>query len=260
MCAMKTLIRYVLLTALRDRLFIGLLVAIGLVYGLAVFTGSTALSEQQAMSLALFAGGSRIVMVIGIAIFACFHVQRAFDSKEIESILAKPISRRNFLIGYSLGFTILAMGMVIPIILINMTFLQVREHLSGLALWSLSLVLEVALITEFALLAALILRSAVSAVLASLGFYIIARLMGFFIAAMVNPFSMMGQGKWGDILLTLLKYISVLIPRLDLFAKSNWLIYGIEHPSELWLCLLQAVIFILFLQAMAVFDLKRKQF
>ena len=72
--------------------------------------------------------------------------------------------------------------------------------------------------------------------------------------------SMLGQGILGSVLLWILKVISMVIPRLDLFAKSDWLIYGLEYPSDLLLCGLQAVVFILFLQAMAVYDLKRKQF
>ena len=255
---MKSMIRYVLLTAVRDRLFIGLCAAIALIYGLAIFTGSTALSEQASMSLVLFAGASRVVLVIGLIVFACFHVQRAFDYREIESILAKPISRTVFVAGYASGFSLLSIMMLIPVLLILLTFPGL--HMAGLIWWAISAVLEIAMVVIFALLAALVLQNAFNAVLASTGFYIIARLMGFFMIAINSPTSMMGEEKWGHALLFALKMLSTVIPRLDMFAKSEWLLYGVVNAMDVWLFLAQALVFTFLLLAMAIFDLKRKQF
>lgn len=256
---MLTVIRYTLLTAMRDKLFIGLLAAIGLVYGLSIFTGSTALSEQEHMMLALFSGGSRITLVTGMIVFVCFHVHRAFDNREIESILSKPLSRTHFVIGYWLGFVMITLFMIIPISVIALNIDQ--TNLSGLLLWSLSLVNETILIIAFALLCSLILRSAVSAVMASFAFYFISRLMGFFVAAMFSQENLLSSGGTvGQFAIPLLKAISTVIPRLDLYAKSEWMIYGIQNQPDIWIFPAQSLIFILLLLSMAVFDLKRKQF
>lgn len=258
---MLTLIRYVLLTAMRDRLFAGLWVLLVLVYGLALFIGNTALSEQAAMAVSLFAGASRMLLVAGLTVFACFHVQRAFDYKEIDAILAKPLSRSEFIGGYAGGFALLAGVMLIPVVCLCLTFSQTWTHMTGLAVWTGSLFLEVVTVVMFSLLTALMIRSAFASVLATLGFYIIGRLIGFFLAAMHNPASMIGNGdRWQEVLLWILKILSTVIPRLDLFAKSQWLLYGVPMLSDLWLFLLQAVVFIGLLLSMAVYDLKRKQF
>lgn len=258
---MLTLMRYVLLTAMRDRLFMGLWVVVVLVYGLAIFIGNTALSEQSAMAVALFAGASRIVLVIGLTVFACFHVQRAFDYREIDAILAKPISRTQFVGGYAAGFSVLAGMMLIPVMCLCVTFSQTWTQGMGLLIWGSSLLLEAMIVVIFGLLTALIIRSAFASVLATCGFYIIARLIGFFLAAMENPTSMIGNGdKWQQLLLGILKVVSTVIPRLDLFARSEWLLYGINKPEDVGLFFLQAVIFIGLLLSMAVYDLKRKQF
>lgn len=255
---MLTIIRYTLLTALRDWLFLGLLIILCLAYGLSSFMGSTALVEQPQMSLSYFAGASRIIMNIGLIVFVCFHVRRGFENREIESILSKPISRTTFVIAYWLGFAVLAAIISIPI-LTSIALLH-KTNTTGLIYWGLSLILEVSILTGFALLTSLIMQSAVSSVLSTFAFYLISRLMGFFIAAMDQPTSLMGGGKFGFLMEGLLKIISVVIPRLDLYAKSDWLIYGMGGYQNLWLFSIQSLVFIPLIILVAIFDFKRKEF
>jgi hypothetical protein len=128
-------------------------------------------------------------------------------------------------------------------------------------LWGSSLVLEASIVVAFALLSSLVLGSAVSAVMGCASFYLICRLMGFFIAALQSPTSLMGgQGIEGMIMKGILQTISVVIPRLDQFAQSKWLVYGIAEQAHLWVFPVQTIVYIPLLLAMAVFDLKRKQF
>ncbi len=255
---MKTIIRYILLTALRDWLFAGLFFAIMLAFALAIFTGSTALTEQQNMSLVLFAGNCRIVLAIGFIVFICFYIRRSFDTKEIDSFLSKPISRLSFILCYWLSFMILIMLAMFPVIAIITLFFSVT--LKGLFIWVISLLLELSIVCAFSLLSSIILNSSISSVLSTLGFYIISRLMGFFIFTIYDPNSLTHSGYFSNIMTILLKIISTLIPRLDLFAKTDWLIYGLGSILDLWLFLAQAIIFNLILLAMATFDIKRKQF
>lgn len=255
---MKTIIRYTLLTASRDWLFIGLCTMVLLAYGFSVFVGTTALVEQAQMSLAYFAGSSRIILVTGLIVFVCFHVRRAFDNREVESILSKPISRTQFVVAYWLGFSVLAVLVTIPAIII--IALLNKPDLVGLAFWSASLILEISIVVAFALLASLIMKSAVSPVMSTFAFYLVSRLMGFFVSAMESPTSLMGVGKFGMLLEFVLKTISTIIPRLDLFAKSEWLIYGVANQNDLWIFPTQAAVFILLMLSVAIFDFKRKQF
>lgn len=255
---MKTIIRYTLLTALRDLLFIGLMAMVLIAYALSSFVGSTAMVEEAHTSLAYFAGSSRFVLVIGLVVFVCFHVRRAFENREIESILSKPVSRIEFVVAYWLGFALLAFLVTVPVLII-MYFLS-NPNLVGLLYWGVSLFLEISLVIAFALVASLIMKSAVSSVLSCLAFYLISRLMGFFIAAMSQKSSFMGEGKVGEAMTYALQAISAVVPRLDMYAKSSWLIYGVESQNDLWIFQAQSVVYISFLLAMAVFDFKRKQF
>lgn len=255
---MKTILRYTLLTASRDWLFMGLAVIILMAYAFSLFVGNTALVEQSQMSLAYFSGSSRIIVVTGLIVFVCFHVRRSFENREIEAILSKPISRSTFVVSYWLGFSLLALLATLPILVL--LALMFHPNLIGLILWGVSLALEIALVSAFAMLASLMMKSAVSSVMASFAFYLISRLMGFFVAAMDNPNSLMGGEKYGWVLEGILKIISTVIPRLDMYAKSQWLIYGVEGQADVWVFPAQSIVFIGLLLAVAVFDFRRKQF
>ena len=58
----------------------------------------------------------------------------------------------------------------------------------------------------------------------------------------------------------ILNYIGVVIPRLDMIAKSEWLVYGSSVLPETWIFLFAIVMYIPFVISMAIFDFLRKQF
>ncbi len=101
---MNSLIRYVLLTAVRDWLFIGLFMILIFTCFISVFLGSTALSEQAAMQLAFLVASSRMILVIGLVLFICFHIRRSFENREIEFLISRPIGRSTLLFSYFFQF------------------------------------------------------------------------------------------------------------------------------------------------------------
>lgn len=252
---MLTSIRYILITALRDWLFIGLLAAILTAAGIAAILGSTAFLEQQAMTLSFAAGASRLILMVGLIVFICFHIRDAFDTKEIDVILSRPISRANLVLSYWLGFALVALLLVLPVIAI-LGIIGVKSW-SGFAGWSASLLLETFLVVALALFASLTLKSAVASVMGCMGFYVLSRMMAFFVITAKS--GIVSGGKF-----VLLKYtliaISTLVPRLDFFAKSAWLVYGFDTPRDWQVFVLQAAIFVPLLLLASIADFKRKQF
>lgn len=253
---MLAIIRYTLLTALRDWLFIGLLLFIIVSVSVSVFLGSTALVEQHQMTLSYVAGSTRLILILGLVLFVCFHVRRSFENREIELILSRPISRTSFVLSYWTGFAVLAVTLIIPILTV-IAFLKPEG--AGLLYWGTSVLAESAIIVAFALVSSLILTSAVSAVLATLAFYLLSRMMGFFVATITLPTQVVGLRleQWMEMVL---KGVSIILPRLDLYGKSAWLIYGVDKIEALWVYQVQSLIYIPLLLAMAIFDFKRKQF
>lgn len=263
---MISIIRYTMITALRDFLFIGLLGLILVAMFISHFLGNTALVEQNQMTLSYMGSITRLILITGLILFVCFHVRRSFDNKEIEVILSKSISRTKFITSYWLAFAILSLIVTIPVTILICGFAETNH--SGLLFWSISLMLEGLMMVAFAMLSALIMNSAVTSALSSLGFYFISRMMGFFVATIYNRPGQVTLSfdnfTWGNSLNWLSEQIlvlcSTLLPRLDLFGKTSWLIYGISDKKELVIFFLQSIIYIPLLLAVANFDFKRKQF
>ncbi len=257
---MKPILKYILLSGTRDRLYLGLFISLIVTFSLSIFLGSTALVEEQQMTTAYIGGLSRAVLIVGTILFVCLNINRAFENKEVEFILSKAISREQFILSYLAGFFIAAFLIIIP--LVSAILLVTKANKFGLLIWSLSLLSELMIMISFALLASLILKNSFSSIMASIGFYIISRLMGMFVMAINLPakvnsetfeFSARSFGL-------MLKLLSVIFPRLDLFGQSEWLNYGITDFGNLKIILFQSLIYIPLMIFMAFHDFKKKQF
>ncbi len=257
---MKAIIRYTIITAFRDLLFLGLLFLVIITVGVANFLGETAVSEQKSMQLVYTAGSLRMIIMIGLILFVCFHIKRLFDSKEIEVLLSRPISRTDFILSYWLSFTILSAILTVSAILIVLALNEPNPL--GLIYWGGSLIFEGAIVIAFAFLASLIMKSAIAAALSSFCFYFLSRMMGFFLSSYKDFVSSIPDlnNFWQWLNQMILKLVSIIIPRLDMFGKTNWLVYGIQKDYDIWLYPLQSAIFIPLLLLVAIFDFRRKQF
>jgi hypothetical protein len=253
---MLTNIRYILITALRDWLFVGLLASILFATAISATLGSTAFLEGREMTLTFASGSSRLILMIGMIVFVCFHIRNAFDTKEIDVILSRPISRATLVVAYWLGFSFIAFLLTLPVIAI--IGLIGINNLAGFLGWSASLLLETFLVVALALFSAFTLRSAVTSVIACMGIYVLSRMMAFFVVTANSGLVA------GDIKLTILKYalviISTIVPRLDFFAKSEWLVYGFNSNQDWIAFAVQAAIFIPLLLLASIADFRRKQF
>jgi len=253
---MLTNIRYILITALRDWLFVGLLIGIMVATGISATLGSTAFLEKQEMTLAFASGSSRLILMVGLIVFVCFHIRNAFDTKEIDVIMSRPISRSNLVIAYWLGFAFVAFLLTVPII--GLIALVGVTNWAGFAGWSLSLLLETFLVVALALFSAFTLKSAVTSVIATMGFYVLSRMMAFFVVT--SQSGMVGGEFKYTVLKQALALISTLVPRLDLFAKSEWLVYGFNSSQDWMVFIVQTVIFVPLLVLASIADFRRKQF
>ncbi len=252
---MKTNIHYILITALRDWLFVGLIAGVLVATAISATLGSTAFIEEKEMTITFASGASRIMMMVGLIVFVCFHIRSAFDTKEIDVILSRPISRTNLVLAYWLGFSLVALLLVLPVVGILAAIGP--TDWTGFVSWSFSLLLEAMLVVALALFSAFTLRSAVTSVLACMGFYVLSRMMAFFVFTVESP-------MFNDLKYIALKYtliaISAVVPRLDFFAKSEWLSYGLRSDAEWQMVVLQVLIFVPLLLLATIADFRRKQF
>lgn len=250
------LLRYVLTAVLRDRVIQLLIVMMLLGVSAAIFLGSTAVIEKQPFTIAATGTILRLLSVLGLVTFISFFVRRAFESREIDYLLATPLTRYKLLFSFAAAFIVVALILSAAISLIVLVLLQ--HHTDGWAIWSASVFVELGITAILSLFFAIALKSATVSVLCSLGYYSLARMLGAMIGIITSKLSL---GRAIDQTIGyVVKIISVVTPRFDLLSQSAWLVYGNSAGVPLWILPAQFIVFCgLFLFA-AAFDLRRSQF
>jgi len=254
---MKATIKYIILTAIRDKLFLGLFIVAFLVIGISKFLGITALSEQQQMAIVYATGTIRFVIIFGLILFISIHIRRFFETREIEVILTHPISRTKFILAYWIGTIFITAIIAIPIIITSALVVGIINW-DGFLLWSFSLILEGIIVSAIALFGSLILKSSVSSVIFTTCFYSLARMSAFIMATANSPIVASND---------LIKYIakpvfitiSSVMPRLDQFSQTSWIVYGFENNLYGFI-FLQTIIYTALILSASVIDFKNKEF
>src|SRR5690606_13929391 len=118
-------------------------------------------------------------------------------------------SRSNLVLSYWLGFSVAAALLVLPTTA-AMWWVGVLDR-EGFYVWATTLMLEVFLVVAVALFSAFTLRSAVTSVMASFGFYVLSRMMGFFIATsqsslLFRDADLNNASKW------LMEHLAIFVP------------------------------------------------
>lgn len=251
------LVRYVLTAALRDRVVLAMGGMIILAGALCLFLGSAAAIEGDKFALVFAGGALRLAGALGVVLFVVSTIRRAFESRDVEFLLARPISRASFLFSHALAFALLALGVGAAIGLCLYALGPQSMGSIGGGLWIATLLTEYVMLAFVALFFSMVLPSVPGAALATLGFYVLARMSGQILgtidAGTVGP---------RGLLSLMMEAISVLIPRLDLLAQSSWLIYGVEGDIARGLILAstQCLVFSALVLMAALWDLSRRTF
>ncbi len=251
-------LRYVLITAVRDRMIAALLMALVAGVGGAVVLASSAIAEKREFGLAFGGELIRLILVLGLITFISFHIRRMYETREIEAILARPISRTTFVLAYFIAYALIALLLSIAgPILLRVAF---DADGPGLLEWGVSLVLEGGIVVAISLFCAMTLESATASVIASLGFYVLARSAAFFRAIVVNHTGTFDQPGINDVSGWILQAMATLVPRIDLFGQSRWLVYGPGGGWGVKELLVQTAIYVPLLLAATIRDLHVKRF
>lgn len=248
------LVRYVLKAAIRDRLLVSMILMMVLASCLSIFLGSSALIEQDQFTI-VFAGGSlRLIGVLGLVLFVVFFMRRSFESRDVEFLLTRPISRIEFILSYAIGFMLLAALMGLAQ---TLCIYALGPHLfdESTVLWCFSIIMENMIVVNVALFFAMFFTSATTAAMASFAFYVLGRMMGQ-ILGIVDT----GINASSGLMEFTMQVVSVLMPRIDLMGQSSWLIYGYDSGVSFGFLIVQAGVFIVLVLAAALIDLVSRQF
>jgi hypothetical protein len=206
------------------------------------FAARLALAEAGQVRTASTAAFLRIAAVGVIATFGITSIMRDRQDGYWRFLFARPLARRSYVFGKGLALAALAVlaalsaGMLLAA--------QGGVAASRVVAWTLLFWSECVLAALFALACALSLAHTVHALAASVAFYLLARSSG-------NLLALASEADHPIVTL-----VGMLLPRLDLFARAEWLLYTAPFPMA-WLGL-QILVYATLLLALAVADLGRR--
>jgi hypothetical protein len=250
--AMMTLARLTLLEARRTAVGKSAFAAIVIALCLALFVGRIVLIEQARATIAAYAAFVRvaIVLILGQAIVA--NTVRDLNERIIDHFLALPLTRMQYALGKWLGWSAVAVACALAAALPLLGFTGAPGRLA----WVLSFAAEAVVVASLALLLALALGRIVTAMLAFCCMYLFARVGYLMVLLGVNTGATEGSlfERFDARYVELAGY---LLPRMDRFADTAWLTGSPVHFGP---DILQALIYIALLGAVADLELRRKQF
>ncbi|MBE3025769.1 hypothetical protein GQ37_000715 [Janthinobacterium sp. BJB1] len=247
-----TIARYTLLEALRSRLlWLFVLAACGGA-GLAGFLQQLALTESAAVQTALLAAVLRLAGVFLLAAFIVTSMAREAADKGLELLLALPMPRAAYLLGKLLGYAALA---GVPAVLFGLLMARFVPAAHG-ALWAASLLGELWIVAAFSLLCAASLQQALPALAATAGFYVLARMVGSL--QLLAHGAQAGQSWPQQAMTGAVDVLALLLPRLDDFTRTEWLLYATGGWPALAGVAAQTAIYVALLASAALCDFYRR--
>ena len=259
----SSLMGYTLTAALRDRILLAFVLIMLIIASISNFLGSAAIVEQLQFSMVYKAGAMRLAGAVSLVLFICFYVRRAYDSREIDFLVSRPVSRPLYILSLATSFAVIAAALAVAIS--AAIYISGVPDVSGWQIWSFSLLIEYIVISMIAMFFAMVIKSAAG--LAGFALYALGRMIGVLSGIADMPTDNQGLVVAGY----LFDLISVFVPRFDLMGQTAWLVYGAQAVAAdmtdslkaigfNWFLYLQGLAFSLLFILATIFDFTRKQF
>ncbi len=250
-----TIARYAVLEALRTRLPLLTAVVIGALVAASFFVREISITESVRFQTAFYAATIRFATVFLAALHVISSVSREFHDKGLDMVLALDLPRGHYLLGKLAGFSVIAAGLALAVALPLLPL----AGWEAVAQWTLSLAAELAVVVALSLFCVITFNQLMPAASFVLAFYVFARALSAIRLISANPVAdadlMSHQAMtW------LIEALALVVPALDLWTRTEWLVEQTARWSELGGIFAQALLFVTLLAAAAVFDFYRKNF
>lgn len=246
---------YTALEALRTRILWVLVAVLISAVGVAGFIGSIAITESAEFQTGTLAALLRLACALVVALFVSSSMARELADKGAELFLALPIARATYLVGKLAGYALVAIGCAALAGACTALYAPIDQA----ALWSASLACELLLVAAASLLCVLTFASVTPAIVAVVGFYVLAR--------SISAIQLMGHEPLIDQTAVSTRFIrgfidalAYLVPRLDRYTATDWLVYHTGSWNDLGFVTGQSAVYFALLTAAALFDIYRRNF
>jgi len=252
---MRAILLHTLYSARRDKFLTGILIGMIVAAILGSVLGSTAIIENDEMRAIYAASACRFISIIGIMVFISFYIKKLFENKEMDVFLSRMPSRTKIVSSFFNAFIVISTALVVQSMVI--VYLIYLHNIVNVLIWGMSLMLEIIIVTSFSLFFSIVIRSSTVGLMMCFAAYFLSRVIGSFVAYIdVTGFYL----SFNSVIEVFLKITSVLIPRLDLFSKTDIIIYGNYSLSSFGILILQTFIYSIFLLLCSIFDMRCKEF
>ena len=217
------------------------------------FVDSLAITESVQIQNAIIGAMFRFIAVIIVTLFVVSSVAHDFSDKTIELLLATAITRTQYFIGKAIGLS----GVAVAVALAFGVTMSIYSYPDQVMFWTISLLLELLIVMAFSFLCAISLLQIPIALFSVLLFYLMSRTIGAIVLMANSPFQ--DEISFADqTIFLLIDGIRYLLPNLDHFTKTEWLVYGSGDWSQVGQLAIQSLVYMLLLFSASLFDLHRK--
>ena len=193
-------------------------IALGL--GLAAFLSHVALTESRELQLAVVAAVLRACAAFLVAAQVASSTLREINDKGLELMLSLPLARSTHYLGRLAGFVAAGAALAVVFALPLLAWAPA----GAVAMWAVSLACEAAVVAAAALFFAMTLAQLVPAITATAGLYLLARSIATIQAIASGPLA--EPSLPSELARIAVDALALLLPRLDLATRTEWLLYG----------------------------------
>jgi ABC-type transport system involved in multi-copper enzyme maturation permease subunit len=244
--------KYSIWEAIRDKFLIFIFAGMAGFFLVSLFIGELAITEGAITQAAILGSALRLFSVFTIGLFVITSMIREFNDKGFELILSHPVPRFSYYFGKFAGFSFVAL--IVAFICICCLCFYVP--FSAALIWSLSLFCELLIIISLSLLCVFSFNSITISFSIVMAFYLLSRSIEAIQLISDSPIVAIGSMSH-KFMNGLLDVIAYLIPDLNKFTQTDWLIYGSEYNFSMVVA--QTLIYVILLSCVSLFDLYRKE-
>lgn len=252
---LRALVSMTYFEALRSKLIFLIIVVMICAFTLATLLGEVALTESVQIQVGVLAAFLRFGAVLTVALFTINSLVREFNDKTLMLLLSTRLQRWAYVLGRFLGFSAIAISISFIFSLSVLIFSPIDIAMA----WGVSLACELFIIIAFCMLCTFTMEQTPTAFASVLGFYLLSRVMSSLLLIGSSPL-VESATPAHQFIYYFMTGLSYLLPDLDRFTSTQWLISGAVQTHDLTFIVGQTVSYLLLLIAATLFDVYRKNF
>lgn len=231
---------------------VGALVLTGL--GLAQFLTQVSIIEASEVRATVLGAFLRSAAVFITVLFVISSTAREAGDKFTDLLLSQAMPRWAYLIGKLSGFMVIAAALAV---LLQIPLWMVAPDGAGIVPWTISLWWELAILSSLSLFLAMTFSQPAVAISGAAAFYILSRSMATLELIANASLESQSRSMADQVVAALVHAISLILPALDRFSLSSWLVQSPGLHEVMGLSM-QAGAYVALLVAAGLFDLYRK--